>query len=147
VAELAARSRAVLGVDVSEAAVDHTVRLGGRALRRSVFEPLPGEGRWGTVLLMDGNVGIGGDPARLLGRLMTLLHPRGRAFVEAHPERGRNVRMQARFIDAGGRPVGPAFPWAEVGLPALISCARAAGCTVVETWVVDGRTFAALTRS
>ena len=41
---------------------------GGPALVRSVFETLPGEGRWDTVLLMDGNIGIGGDPAALLGR-------------------------------------------------------------------------------
>ncbi|SCE54965.1 Methyltransferase domain-containing protein [Streptomyces sp. DfronAA-171] len=64
VAELAGRGRTALGVDVSEAAVAHTGRLGGRAVRRSVFEPLPGEGRWGTVLLMDGNIGIGGRRAR-----------------------------------------------------------------------------------
>lgn len=42
VAALALRGRTVLGIDVSEAAVAHTVRLGGQALRRSVFEPLPG---------------------------------------------------------------------------------------------------------
>ncbi|MFC9927800.1 class I SAM-dependent methyltransferase, partial [Streptomyces sp. NPDC127190] len=63
VAELAARGRTVLGIDVSDAAVEHTVRLGGPALCRSVFEPLPGTGRWDTVLLMDGNIGIGGGPA------------------------------------------------------------------------------------
>ena len=42
------------------------LRLGGPALRRSVFDPLPGEGRWGTALLLDGNIGIGGDPRALL---------------------------------------------------------------------------------
>ena len=30
-------------------------------LHRSVFDRLPGTGRWGTVLLLDGNLGIGGD--------------------------------------------------------------------------------------
>lgn len=75
VAELAARGRPALGIDVSEAAVAHTARLGGQALRRSVFEPLPGEGRWDTALLLDGNVGIGGDPAALLHRMAQLLTP------------------------------------------------------------------------
>ncbi|WP_234316811.1 class I SAM-dependent methyltransferase, partial [Streptomyces sp. NRRL S-15] len=49
VAALAARGHRALGIDVSEAAVGHTQRIGGSALRRSVFEPLPGEGRWGTA--------------------------------------------------------------------------------------------------
>ena len=31
-------------------------------LRRDLFAPLPGEGRWHHVLLADGNIGIGGDP-------------------------------------------------------------------------------------
>ena len=42
------------------------MRRGGAALRRDVFAPLPGEGRWYTALLADGNVGIGGDPVALL---------------------------------------------------------------------------------
>ena len=36
---------------------------GATVLQRDIFGPLPGEGRWGTALLFDGNVGIGGDPA------------------------------------------------------------------------------------
>ena len=51
VAALGARGWPVLGIDVSEAAVARTIGLGGQALRRSVFEALPGEGRWGTALL------------------------------------------------------------------------------------------------
>ncbi|MFD9907739.1 class I SAM-dependent methyltransferase, partial [Streptomyces sp. NPDC059063] len=77
VAALAAAGHRALGIDVSEAAVRHTLRLGGAALRRSVFDPLPGEGRWGTALLLDGNIGIGGDPAALLARVARLLAPRG----------------------------------------------------------------------
>ena len=147
VAALTARGVPALGVDIAEAAVMLTRREGHLALRRDVFARVPGEGRWPTVLLMDGNVGIGGDPARLLGRLVALLGPRGRALVEAHPHRDRDVRMRARFADASGRTVGPEFPWAEVGLPALTACARAAGCAVTETWTVRGRPFAALARA
>ena len=55
---------------------------GAQALRHSLFDPLPGEGRWATVLLMDGNVGIGGDPVALLARINQLLAPAGIALVE-----------------------------------------------------------------
>ncbi len=47
-----------------------------------MFAPLPGEGRWGTALLADGNIGIGGDPVALLRRLREVLDPRGRIVVE-----------------------------------------------------------------
>jgi hypothetical protein len=33
-------------------------RGGAPALLSDVFEPLPGMGRWQTVLLVDGNVGL-----------------------------------------------------------------------------------------
>ena len=99
VAELAARGRTALGIDVSEAAVAHTVRLGGRALRRSVFEPLPGEGRWDTVLLMDGNIGIGGDPHALLRRVLRLVAPGGRLVAEAAPQEV-DERLTVRVEDA-----------------------------------------------
>ncbi|GAA2611838.1 methyltransferase domain-containing protein [Streptomyces axinellae] len=84
VAALAARGRRALGIDVSAAAVAHTLRGGGAALCRSVFDPLPGEGRWGTVLLLDGNLGIGGDPAALLARTAALLAPHGLLIAETH---------------------------------------------------------------
>ena len=51
-----------LGVDISRAAVTLARQAGAPALRRSVFDPLPGVGQWGTVLLADGNIGIGGLP-------------------------------------------------------------------------------------
>ncbi|KOV65559.1 class I SAM-dependent methyltransferase [Streptomyces sp. MMG1121] len=148
VAELAARGRTVLGIDVSEAAVEHTGRLGGTALRRSVFEPLPGEGRWDTVLLMDGNVGIGGDPAALLERMAGLLRPGGLLIAETVPghvdERARVEVVAA----AGAGTAGAAFPWARLGTPALLRYARRAGWRPVAQWEAGGRCFAALrTRS
>ncbi|MCF4136835.1 methyltransferase domain-containing protein [Streptomyces sp. Tue 6430] len=112
VAELAARGRRALGIDVSEAAVEHTVRLGGQALRRSVFEPLPGEGRWGTVLLMDGNVGIGGDPRALLDRAARLLSPGGLLIAETLPG-DVDERAEVQVVDVTEAPAesGGPFPW------------------------------------
>ncbi|WP_369386889.1 class I SAM-dependent methyltransferase [Streptomyces sp. CG1] len=145
VAELAARGRPVLGIDVSEAAVDHTVGLGGQALRRSVFEPLPGEGRWDTVLLMDGNIGIGGEPAALLERVAALLRPGGLLIAETVPGHV-DERARVQVVDTTGVPgaTGAPFPWARLGTPALLRYARRAGWRPVAQWGADGRRFAAL---
>ena len=79
---LGARGIPVLGVDVSRAAVAQTAGRGVPALLRDVYDRLPGEGRWGTVLLADGNIGVGGDPLTLLRRCAELLRPGGIALVE-----------------------------------------------------------------
>ncbi|MGJ5749131.1 methyltransferase family protein [Streptomyces puniciscabiei] len=145
VAELAARGRTVLGIDVSEAAVDHTVRLGGQALRRSVFEPLPGEGRWDTVLLMDGNIGIGGEPSALLDRVAALLRPGGLLIAETVPGHvDERARVQVVDTVGAGRATGVPFPWARLGTPALLRYARRAGWRPVGQWSAGGRCFAAL---
>lgn len=145
VAALAARGRRALGVDVSEAAVAHTERLGGRALCRSVFDPpLPDEGHWGTALLMDGNVGIGGDPGALLGRLSELLSPGGLLIVEtASADLDERVRVQV--VGSGsGRPAGNPFPWARLGTPALLRYAKAGGWRAGAQWASGDRSFVAL---
>ncbi|MEU4087520.1 class I SAM-dependent methyltransferase [Streptomyces aureus] len=140
VAELAGRGRTALGIDVSEAAVEHTARLGGHALRRSVFDPLPSEGRWGTVLLMDGNIGIGGDPAALLERVAGLLRPRGLLLAETTPQ-DVDERHRVRITDAGSA-TGSPFPWARLGTPALLRYAR--GWEPAGQWSAGGRRFLAL---
>ncbi|MFJ5774533.1 class I SAM-dependent methyltransferase [Streptomyces sp. NPDC093094] len=140
VAELAARGRTALGIDVSEAAVEHTVLLGGQALRRSVFDPLPGEGRWDTVLLMDGNIGIGGDPAALLERAAVLLRPGGLLLVETAVV-DVDERVHVRITDARDS-AGAPFPWARLGTPALLRYAR--GWGRAGQWTAGGRRFVAL---
>ncbi len=57
---LTERGMTALGGDICRTAVARVRRAGATALRRSVFDPLPGHGRWATVLLADGNIGIGG---------------------------------------------------------------------------------------
>jgi 2-polyprenyl-3-methyl-5-hydroxy-6-metoxy-1,4-benzoquinol methylase len=142
VGELAARGRTVLGIDVSEAAVARTVRLGGRALRRSVFDPLPGEGRWNTVLLMDGNVGIGGDPGALLRRVAQLLTPHGLLIAETVSEDVDEL-AHVHLTDAHGT-TGTPFPWARLGTPALLRRAERAGWSAAGQWTADDRRFVAL---
>ncbi|WP_323178800.1 MULTISPECIES: methyltransferase domain-containing protein [unclassified Streptomyces] len=162
VAELAARGRPALGIDVSEAAVARTLRLGGQALHRSVFEPLPGEGRWGTALLVDGNIGIGGDPAALLRRTAQLLAPGGLLIAETVAGADVDERVDVRIVRAAhtdddraaeagheADAQGPsadraAFPWARLGTPALLRHAARAGWRADAQWAAGGRSFVAL---
>ncbi|WP_329359244.1 class I SAM-dependent methyltransferase [Streptomyces anulatus] len=155
VAELASLGHRALGIDVSEAAVARTRGLGGAALLRSVFDPLPGEGRWGTLLLLDGNIGIGGDPAALLDRAADLLGADGLLIAETAPvdvdERVR-VRLDDGRDGTAGR-TAPAsacdaepFPWARIGTPALLRHARAGGWRTAGQWGAEGRTFVSLRR-
>ncbi|MFE5538317.1 class I SAM-dependent methyltransferase [Streptomyces sp. NPDC056485] len=144
VAALARLGQPALGVDVTPEAVARTVRTGGSALCRSVFEPLPSEGRWGTVLLVDGNIGIGGDPVALLRRAAGLAAPGGTVLVEAAPV-DVDERVEVQVEDGnGGR--GAAFPWARLGTRALRTQAADAGWTRAVTWQAAGRAFVQLRR-
>jgi hypothetical protein len=94
------------------------------------------------VLLADGNIGIGGDPAALLRRISDLLAPDGHALVEVQapglPLRSGQVRL-CRDDAAGDW-----FPWAYVGADQIGDVARSAGLVLHETWTAGGRWFAAL---
>ncbi|MFH7597864.1 methyltransferase domain-containing protein [Streptomyces racemochromogenes] len=144
VAALARLGRTALGVDVTPEAVARTVRAGGSALCRSVFDPLPGAGRWDTVLLIDGNIGIGGDPAALLRRARELAAPGGSLLVETAAA-DVDERVDVHVEDGnGGR--GASFRWARLGTRALCAGAPGAGWTPHGTWQAAGRHFVHLTR-
>ena len=93
-AALAAQGRAATGIDISPVAVRLARRRGGQAICASVFSPLLAAGAWRSVLLLDGNVGIGGDPERLLARVAELLTPGGEAIVEVEPPGGGRDRAR-----------------------------------------------------
>ncbi|GAA3695841.1 class I SAM-dependent methyltransferase [Gordonia hankookensis] len=122
VAALTARDRVALGVDHSRAAVAEARRRGAVALCRNIFDRLPGEGRWQNVLVMDGNVGIGGNPTRVLRRAATLIDPAGVVHVELDPD-VEHVDHQTVRLESGGS-VGPWFPWARLGVLGLEDAAR-----------------------
>ncbi|HEX3791349.1 MAG TPA: methyltransferase domain-containing protein [Pseudonocardiaceae bacterium] len=146
---LVTRGVPALGVDVSPVAVRLTRRRGALAVRRDVFDRLPGEGRWRHVLLADGNVGIGGDPGRLLRRVAELLGRGGTALVELDPPGTGLRRDQARLTAPGspcGREPGTWFPWARLGADATASLAEAAGLTMRWRAELAGRWFAELVR-
>lgn len=132
-----------LGVDLSREAVRQTRGRGGSALLRDVHERVPGEGRWGTVLLADGNIGIGGDPLTLLRRCRAVLRPGAVALVETSPERGHDIRTTVTLHGPWGRRSHP-LPWAVLGSTALVDLAATAGFVAVEEWHVGGRAFVML---
>ncbi|UNT00189.1 class I SAM-dependent methyltransferase [Streptomyces tubbatahanensis] len=134
-----------LGIDLNPAAVARTRARGGSALRRSVFEPLPAPGTWDTALLMDGNIGIGGDPALLLRRVARLVPPGGLLLAEVATE-DVDQRLHVWMESAGGA-AGTPFPWARVGAAALHRVATLSGWLAEDSWSKDAHEFVALRRA
>ena len=133
-----------LGVDISRAAIARVRDAGAPALLRSVFEPLPGQGRWATVLLADGNIGIGGQPAGLLARCAELLAPGGRILIEVEPG-DVDEQLTACLEHPDGRR-SPVFPWARVGTVALLRSVADADLHLTAQWRHAGRVFACAVR-
>ncbi|HLN78076.1 MAG TPA: methyltransferase domain-containing protein [Nocardioidaceae bacterium] len=134
----------VLGVDVAAEAVAQARARGVNAIHGDVFGALPREGAWGTALLADGNIGIGGDPVRLLRRVRRLLAPHGQVVVDLAPA-GAGLTVGLVRIHAGSR-TSQSFPWAVVGADAVADVAAAAGLSVRDVHEYDGRWFAVLVR-
>jgi SAM-dependent methyltransferase len=132
--------RRSLGVDVSSAAVEIAHAQGLPVLQRSVFQPLPREGEWGTALLLDGNIGIGGDPRALLVRSAELVAPGGRVLVETHADPAVDRSFSA-ILRAGGVDGDP-FAWSQLGARSLRRYAMMAGLHLIREWKGAGRSFA-----
>ncbi|HEV2778747.1 MAG TPA: class I SAM-dependent methyltransferase [Actinophytocola sp.] len=139
---LVRRGVVALGVDVSPVAVRLTVARGAPAIRRDVFDRVPGAGRWRHALLADGNIGIGGDPVRLLRRLGELLRSDGTALVELDAP-GVGLRLD-RVRVAGD---DEWFPWARLGADAIAETAAAAGMSTRWVRAHGQRWFTELGRS
>jgi SAM-dependent methyltransferase len=141
-AALARLGHVVLGVDVVREAVDQALARGVSALRRDVFDRLPGEGRWHTALLADGNVGIGGDPAALLRRAGALVLAEGRVVVELGapgipPSTGWAVLRSAGVRSAP-------FRWATVGVDDIRDLSQRAGFAAADVHRIGERRWCAV---
>ncbi|MEZ0351497.1 methyltransferase domain-containing protein [Mycobacterium sp. pR1184] len=142
VARLFERGIPALGIDRSATAIRLAGRGGAPALLGDVFEPLPGMGRWQTVLLVDGNVGLGGDPRRILARAAELLRRGGRCVAEFEADaigiRARWVRLESACD------VGPWFRWASVGVDSAAALSAQVGLTLTGVRLISGRVIASL---
>lgn len=143
VVNLMQRGIPALGVDQSATAVDLARLKGAAALRRDVFAPLPGAGRWSTVLLADGNVGLGGDPRRVLRRAGELLHSGGSCVTEFDRATAGVVSRWVRLESS--RTIGPWFRWASVGIDGARRLADEVGLTVTGVHPIGNRVLATLT--
>ena len=141
---LARRGIFGLGVDLSPVAVGMVRGAGSRAIVGSIFDELPQAGEWRSALLLDGNIGIGGDPARLLARVAELLAPGGEIVVELAEPAGASgptiMRLELDDVASAW------FPWAEVAAPDIAGPAAQARLSVSREWEDQGRWFARLTR-
>ncbi|OBH03712.1 SAM-dependent methyltransferase [Mycobacterium sp. E1747] len=142
VARLIQRGIPALGIDRSVTAIRLAGRGGAPALLGDVFDPLPGMGLWQTVLLVDGNVGLGGDPCRILGRAAELLARGGRCVAEFDAE---NIGIRARWVRLESAcEVGPWFRWASVGVDSAAALAAQVGLTLTGFRLIGGRVIACL---
>jgi SAM-dependent methyltransferase len=142
---LARRGVVAVGVDISPKAVRMARRRGAAVIEASIFDRLPGAGRWGSALLLDGNIGIGGCPAELLARAGALLCPTGIVVVEIDPPGMPAIEVRVRLESEDA--VSEWFPWARLGVDDLGGVARAGGFEVTECWQAGARWFAVLAAS
>ncbi|MBO2449345.1 SAM-dependent methyltransferase [Actinomadura barringtoniae] len=133
-----------LGIDITPYAVALTQAAGGLALCRSIFDRVPGTGRWQTLLLADGNIGIDGDPAALLRRSAELLRRGGLLLVEVEPP-GVPSRAEWVRLRTPAR-TGDWFRWAHLSIDDTGPLAAACGLALADEWTEAGRWFAALTK-
>jgi hypothetical protein len=108
-----------------------------------VYGPVPGPGRWRRLLLADGNIGIGGDPHRLLRRCRDLVAPDGQVLVEVTAPGTRSWSAPVTIQSAVGARGAP-FRWASVALPDLAAVATTTALRIIETWTEADRWFASI---
>jgi SAM-dependent methyltransferase len=135
-----------LGIDVSPTAVEIAREAGLMVLNRSVFDRVPREGSWAAALLVDGNIGIGGDPSALLARSAEIIGPDGVIVVEVHADPLRDHMYDGTVVDIRGHQ-SESFPWAEIGRIALTTRAHRIGLKLVHAWETDGRFFCRLAQA
>ncbi len=132
-----------VGLDISPLAVRLARSRGASVIEGSIFNRVPHAGHWGSALLLDGNIGIGGAPFELLARVGSLLRPDGVILVEVEGPNIRAHTLKVRLIADGAST--HRFPWARLGIEDLGAIATHAGFVVSEHWKAGSRWFASLT--
>ncbi len=140
---LVARGLDCLGVDVAPVAVALARHGGAPVLHASAFDAVLDDTRWSTVLLADGNIGIGGNPVCLLARCRELLTDSGHVLVELDPPSDPTRTVRVQVASSSGRR-SSWFGWAHVSVRDIEDVALQAGLRTVEVWNSAGRWFAEL---
>ena len=143
VGALAARRLVTMGIDVSQEGVRQARARGAQAVLGDVFGPVPRSGEWDHVLLADGNIGIGGDPVRLLDRVMPSSGAAERRSWRSSLQTSGVVLHRLR-LRMGAHTSAP-FRWASVGADAVRSLATEAGLDVTAWRRAAGRCVAVVT--
>lgn len=138
------RGDIAIGIDVSAKAVRLARRRGANALECDVYGAVPHPSSWEHVLLADGNIGIGGDPERLLHRIRQLMSPAGTILVEVDPRTPGSRREYVRLRT--GEHLSEPFWWSLVGTDAIADIAAKAGLQMLEMREHGTRQVAVLTR-
>ena len=145
VVALSRRGVVAVGVDISPLAVRLARTRGAKVIEGSIFDRLPGLGMWGSALLLDGNIGIGGAPRELLSRVGGLLAPAGIVLVEVEgpgvPTGTLRVRLESEQTTSQW------FPWARMSIEELPEIVAEVGLDLRERWHTGGRWFATLQRA
>ena len=125
VSSLLSRGVEAMGIDTSPTAVRLARRRGAPVAQRSIFDAVPDAGRWRCALLLDGSIGIGGNPESLLRRVSEVLAKRGRLLVETgHPHQpSEHLDVRIETADEGG----PWFRWSLVSHVDMGALARTSG--------------------
>ena len=142
-AALHVRGTDVLGLELLPTVPVLARRAGAPVVVGDVFEEVPRTGQWRTVLLADGNIGIGGDAARMLRRVRGLLAPGGQVLCELQPDGEAVSSARVRLEGLGA--TSDWFSWALLDRAGLAAAVTATGLRITETWQREGRPFAALT--
>jgi len=142
VVALIRRGISAYGIELTPAVARLARQQGAPVMEGSVFDPIPRMGEWRTVLLLDGNIGIGGHPVTLLRRVAQIIARDGRVLLElgapgCDPQRQR-VRLEVEDTS------GPWFLWTTVAADSIDPLAGSAGLGVHELWQGAGRWFAEL---
>ena len=139
---LSQRGIDVLGMDLTPDFVAVAQRSQRSVVLHSVFDPVPGGVQWNWALMLDGSIGIGGDPVALLRRVGCLLAPGGQVLVETEPPEQRSERLTMVIQSEASRDSW--FDWATVSASDVARLGRAARFGLADRWEDSGRWFAQL---
>ncbi len=124
-----------VGVDISPLAVALARRRGARVIEGSIFGEIPKAGAFASALLLDGNIGIGGEPAALLARVGSLLERDGLVIVELEGPGVATGTLRVSLETAHER--SHWFPWARLSVDGLDGLCEQSGFTIARA--VAGR--------